>query len=76
MITFDNLKIYRNTTRHGEHIDGKFKAFKKPKIETLLVHDFSHDYVDIERFLGFLIANQMDMLDEDYKMECKITIHT
>lgn len=74
MITFDNLKIYKTITRHGEHIDGKYKAFKKPKTETVLVYNFSHDFVDMERFISFLVSNKIEMLEDKYKIECEINV--
>lgn len=77
MITFDNLKIYKTITKHGEHKNGKYKAFKKPKTETVLVYDFSHDYMDIERFIGFLVSHKMDMIEssDKYKIECEIDVN-
>ena len=76
MITFDNLKIYKTITKHGEHKNGKYKAFKKPKTETVLAHDFSHEFVDIEKFITFLVSHKMDMIEssDKYKIECEVDL--
>ena len=74
MITFENLKIYKTTKKYGQVKNGKFESFKEPKMVTVLVHDFSEDYVDVERLIGFLVSNKIEMIEDKYKMECEINI--